>query len=127
MENKKSFVKAMEYGKYLAFTLATLFVIFAQFIGGKYWITISLALFTVAFGFLFATLVIRLVELCDVDKKVKDMGAEVVSQSEFENQNKGQEQKVEVVNLKSEKIWTLVGAIFFGIFSIFTLVVLILL
>lgn len=127
MKNKKAFVKAMENGKYLAFTLATIFVILAQFVGGKYWISLSLALFTVAFGFLFTTFVIRLVELYDVDRKVKKMGAKVVSQSEFESENKNEEQKVEVVNLKSEKIWNLIGSIFFGIFTIFTLIVLILL
>lgn len=127
MEKKKNFVTAMEYGKYLAFVLATIFVIVAQFVGGKHWIMIALALYSVAFGFLFATLVIHLVELYDADKQVKNMNAEIVKESDKEQEIKSDEEKkeqFEVVNLKKEKVWTMIGSIFFGIFTIFTLVVL---
>ncbi len=127
MEKKKNFIKAMEYGKYLAFVLATIFVIVAQFVGGKHWIMIALALYSVAFGFLFATLVIHLVELYDADKQVKNMNAEIVLEHDTEHENRPEDEnksEFEVVNLKKEKVWTMIGSIFFGIFTIFTLVVL---
>lgn len=132
MDKKKTFVKCMDYGKYLAFTLATIFVIVSQFVGGRTWVVLSLALYTVAFGFLFATLVIRAVELFNAGYEAKDISAEVVSASDVKSETviskdgKLEGEEVEVVNLKSEKVWTLLGAIFFGLFTVFTLVVLIL-
>lgn len=125
MEKKKLFVKSMEYGKYLAFTLATIFVIVSQFVGGRVWVTLSLALYTVAFGFLFATLVIRAVELFNAGYEAKDLSAEVISKADAEVVKENHGEEVEVVNLKAEKIWTVIGSIFFGLFTIFTLVVLI--
>lgn len=127
MEKKKLFVKSMEYGKYLAFTLATIFVIVSQFVGGRIWVTLALALYTVAFGFLFATLVIHAVELFNAGYEAKDLSAEVVKKSEAENEELVETEKedVEVVNLKAEKVWTVIGSIFFGLFTIFTLAVLI--
>ena len=127
MEKKKLFVKSMEYGKYLAFTLATIFVIVSQFVGGRIWVTLALALYTVAFGFLFATLVIRAVELFNADYEAKDLSAEVVKKSEAESEELVETEKedVEAVNLKAEKVWTVIGSIFFGLFTIFTLAVLI--
>lgn len=127
MEKKKLFVKSMEYGKYLAFTLATIFVIVSQFVGGRIWVTLALALYTVAFGFLFATLVIHAVELFNAGYEAKDLSVEVVKKSEAENEELVETEKedVEVVNLKAEKVWTVIGSIFFGLFTIFTLAVLI--
>lgn len=127
MEKKKLFVKSMEYGKYLAFTLATIFVIVSQFVGGRIWVTLALALYTVAFGFLFATLVIHAVELFNAGYEAKDLSAEVVKKSEAENEElvETEKENVEVVNLKAEKVWTVIGSIFFGLFTIFTLAVLI--
>ena len=127
MEKKKLFVKSMEYGKYLAFTLATIFVIVSQFVGGRIWVTLALALYTVAFGFLFATLVIHAVELFNAGYEAKDLSAEVVKKSEAESEGLVETEKedVEVVNLKAEKVWTVIGSIFFGLFTIFTLAVLI--
>lgn len=127
MEKKKLFVKSMEYGKYLAFTLATIFVIVSQFVGGRIWVTLALALYTVAFGFLFATLVIRAVELFNAGYEAKDLSAEVVKKSEAESEELVETEKedVEVVNLNAEKVWTVIGSIFFGLFTIFTLAVLI--
>lgn len=127
MEKKKLFVKSMEYGKYLAFMLATIFVIVSQFVGGRIWVTLALALYTVAFGFLFASLVIRAVELFNAGYEAKDLSAEVVKKSETESEEliETEKENVEVVNLKAEKVWTVIGSIFFGLFTIFTLVVLI--
>lgn len=127
MEKKKLFVKSMEYGKYLAFTLATIFVIVSQFVGGRIWVTLALALYTVAFGFLFATFVIHAVELFNAGYEAKDLSAEVVKKSEAESEELVETEKedVEVVNLKAEKVWTVIGSIFFGLFTIFTLAVLI--
>ncbi len=127
MEKKKLFVKSMEYGKYLAFTLATIFVIVSQFVGGRIWVTLALALYTVAFGFLFATLVIHAVELFNAGYEAKDLSAEVVKKSEAESEEliETEKEDVEVVNLKAEKVWTVIGSIFFGLFTIFTLAVLI--
>ena len=127
MEKKKLFVKSMEYGKYLAFMLATIFVIVSQFVGGRIWVTLALALYTVAFGFLFASLVIRAVELFNAGYEAKDLSAEVVKKSEAESEEliETEKENVEVVNLKAEKVWTVIGSIFFGLFIIFTLVVLI--
>lgn len=127
MKKKKLFVKSMEYGKYLAFTLATIFVIVSQFVGGRIWVTLALALYTVAFGFLFATLVIHAVELFNAGYEAKDLSAEVVKKSEAESEELVETEKedVEVVNLKAEKVWTVIGSIFFGLFTIFTLAVLI--
>lgn len=123
MEKKKLFVKSMEYGKYLAFTLATIFVIVSQFVGGRIWVTLALALYTVAFGFLFATLVIHAVELFNAGYEAKDLSAEVVKKSEAESEELVETEKedVEVVNLKAEKVWTVIGSIFFGLFTDFTL------
>lgn len=129
MDKKKAFVKCMEYGKYLAFTLATIFVIVSQFVGGRLWIVLALALYTVAFGFLFATLVIRAVELFNAGYEAKDISADVATPDDVEsqtiiaNEGKLEGEEVEVVNLKSEKVWTIIGAIFFGLFTVFTLVV----
>lgn len=127
MEKKKLFVKSMEYGKYLAFMLATIFVIVSQFVGGRIWVTLALALYTVAFGFLFASLVIRAVELFNAGYEAKDLSAEVVKKSETESEEliETEKENVEVVNLKAEKVWTVIGSIFFGLFTIFTLAVLI--
>lgn len=127
MKNKKEFVKCFEYGKYLAFTLATIFVIISQFKGGSIWITLALSLYTVAFGFLFATLVIRLVELYGAENTAKSMDAEIAKPQEF-SETEPQEDggHIEVVNCKAEKAKAYVGAIFFGLFTIFTFIVLIL-
>lgn len=129
---KKNFIKCMEYGKYLAFVLATIFVVISQFVGGKVWITLALALYTVAYGFMFATLVIHAVEIFNAGYQAKDMSAVVATPSEEktetvtieEGELKGK--KVELINLKSEKFWTIAGSIFFGLFTLFTFVVLVL-
>lgn len=124
MKDKKTFIKTMEYGKYLAFALATIFVIVSQFVGGRVWVMLSLSLYTVAFGFLFATFVIRLVELFNAGYTANDLNAEVLNPGNKDAMVA--QESVEVVNLKSEKAWNLIGAIFFGLFAIFTFVVLIL-
>ena len=119
--------------KYIAFVLATICVFVFQFVAHPICITLALAFYVVAFGLMTASLVVRCVELYSAEKVVKEENAIVVGQTEVENNkeilNEAENsigEEVEVVNLKAEKFWSVFGASFFGLFTIFTFIVLIL-
>ncbi len=132
MDKKKDFIKAINYAKYLAFILGTICVFIFQFVGKPICITLALAFYVVAFGLMFASIVIHCVEIYSADKLIKEGnlvavepktdGDKVVIAEEGELKG----ESVEVVNLKSEKAWSVIGAIFFGLFTIFTFIVLVL-
>lgn len=129
---KKEFVISINYAKYVAFVLATICVLIFQFTANSFSINIALSLYVVAFGLMCASLIFHAQEVYDAIKLMKKQN---LKQGQIDNNEgtmvvetpseiKGEE--VEPVNLKSEMVWSVVGSIFFGVFSIFTFVVLIL-
>lgn len=127
---KKEFVVAVNYAKYLAFVLATACVLVCQFTGNLFWVSMSLNLYVVAFGLMFFSMVIHANEVFTADRIIKennlkegtiepDENGEIIINTPGELQGK----EVEKVNLKAEKFWSVAGAIFFGVFTLFTLVV----
>ncbi len=131
MDKKKEIIKAINYAKYLAFILATICVMVFQFTANPICVTFALALYVVAFGLMFASLVVHCTEIYAIDRAVKEQKAVIADVSSKdgmtiapEGELKGQE--VEVVNLKKEKVWSVIGATFFAIFTLFTFIVLIL-
>ena len=133
MDSKREWIIAVNYGKYLAFILATILVIISKFIGGQTIVKLALACYVSAFCLAFISLVIHANEVYKADREAKKDNAEIVKPEQFENgvvdidQGELKGKKVEVVSLKKEQFWTIVGAISSGIFAIFTFVVLILL
>lgn len=129
MEKKKEIIACINWAKYLGFVGATVCVLVFQFISEPICITIALALYVVAFGLMFASKVIETVELFNADKIVKTQNAdaEVEKNVEKELEEGGiNGQSVEVVHLKKEKVLSIISAVFLGLFTIFTFVVLIL-
>lgn len=133
MEKRKDFIKAINYAKYIAFIAATICVFVFQFVAEPICITLALAFYVVAFGLMFTGLVIHCIEVYDADKLIKETKADLIEPHEADQEEalinateKKMGDEVEVVNLKSEKIWSVIGAIFFGAFTIFTFIVLIL-
>ena len=132
MNLKKNLVLSMFYGKYIAFILATIFVVVSQIVGEAIWVVLALSLYTVGFAFMFISLVVHAVEIYDADKVVKEDNLKVLDADEATvesvaiNGENVKSKDVEVVSLKKEKIWTVVGSIFFGIFTAFTFAVLLL-
>lgn len=132
MEKKKEFVTIINYAKYVAFVLSTIFVMVFQFTGTYLLINIALALYVVAFGLMFTSLVIHCVEIYKADRIAKSDKAKIISPSDtidgvvVAKSGELNGEQVEVVNLTKEKIMSVIGAIFFGGFTIFTFVVLIL-
>ena len=133
MEKKKDFIIAINFAKYLAFVLATVCVFVFQFLAAPICITLALSFYVVAFGLMFTGLVIHSVEVFTADKIVKNTNADLIEpraveeeQAVIEETEKKMGDDVEVVNLKAEKFWSILGAIFFGVFTVFTFLVLIL-
>lgn len=130
---KKDFVIAVNYAKYFAFVLATVCVLIFQITGKAFSITLALSLYVVAFGLMCASQILHAAEVFDAYKTIKKQhlaqtkaltnedGTIVVSSP---SEIKGEE--VEPVNLKYEMILSVIGSIFFGLFAIFTFVVLVL-
>jgi len=122
----------MDYGKYLALTLATIFVIVGQFAAARIWIVLALSLYVVAGAFMFATSTVHAVEIYAADGSIKSEHLEAASAEEVktrELKKSGEEigeKQVEVVDVKAEKGWSVASSIFYGLFTIFALVVLIL-
>jgi len=130
---KKDFVVAINYAKYFAFVLATACVLIFQITASALTITLALSLYVVAFGLMCASLIFHAEEVFDAYKLIKKQKLENVKANVNEegtmvvsspSEIKGEE--VEPVNLKSEMVWSVIGSIFFGLFSIFTFVVLVL-
>ena len=133
MEKKRDFIRAINYAKYIAFIAATICVFVFQFVAAPICITLALAFYVVAFGLMFTGLVMHCVEIYAADKIVKESNADLIEPHEVEEEKeiideteKKMGEDVEVVNLKSEKVWSVIGAIFFGVFTLFTFIVLIL-
>lgn len=124
MEKKKEYVMILEWAKYVAFIFATVCVFVFQFIAEPICITLALSLYVVAFGLMFATSVIHCVEIYNADKEVKKDHAIVIDNGDVIRDNAGED--MEVVNIKAEKVWSVLGAVFFGLFTLFTFVVLVL-
>ena len=125
---KKDFIQAINYAKYVAFVLATICVFIFQMTAQPAWVTVGLSLYVVAFGLMFASMVMHAVEVFEASKAAKKENAIVVEPSVEINEQleKDSNGEVEVVDLKSEKIWAIVGSVFFGVFTVFTFVVLVL-
>jgi len=130
---KRDFILIINYSKYLAFVLATICVLVCQFSGNMFWISLALSLYVVAFGLLFASTVVHATEVFDADRNVKKQHLKQVDITPNENgetivnvpsEIRGEE--VEKVSLKSEKVWSVIGSIFFGAFTVFTFIVLVL-
>jgi len=129
---KKEWVIAMNYAKYLAFILATVCVLIFQFTAYSIWITMALSFYVVAFGLMFGSMVIHCVEIYNADKIVRKNHLTTLEPElspdgtivPLDGEYKGKE--VEVVSLKSEKVWSVLGAIFFALFTVFTFAVLVL-
>lgn len=130
---RKDITLAINYAKYLAFVLATVCVLIFQFTANAFCINLALSLYVVAFGLMSASLVMHAEEVFEADKMIKKQKLEKASVETNENgimvvetpsELKGEE--VEPVNLKAEKAWSVIGSIFFGLFTIFTFIVLVL-
>jgi len=129
--NKKDFITAVNYAKYLAFILATVAVLVFQFLGESICITLALSLYVVAFGLMFATSVVQCVEIYNADKMVKqnhlkELNPQINEEGTITINSDGKKEEVEVVKLKKEKALSVLTAIFFGVFTLFTFAVLIL-
>ena len=130
---RKDFVVAVNYAKYVAFVFATVCVLVFQFTANSFFINIALSLYVVAFGLMFASMVVHAKEVCEAFNTIKKQN---LKQSEAQTNQDGtmvvetpselKGEEVEPVNLKSEMVWSIVGAIFFGLFAIFTFIVLVL-
>ena len=133
MDKKKEWIAAVNYGKYFAFILATVFVILSRFFGNDFWIKLALVTYVAAFGLTFTALLIHACEIYNAGKEAKKARAEVAKPEDFEQGTVVVEQgelkgtTAEVVSLKKEQAWTIIGAVFSGLFTIFTFVVLVLL
>ena len=130
---RKDIISAMNYAKYVAFVLATVCVLIFQFTAISFCITLALSLYVVAFGLMCASLIVNASEMFNANKfikkqKLEEAKAEVNEKGTMTvsspSELKGEE--VEPVNIKSEMAWSIIGAIFFGLFAIFTFVVLVL-
>lgn len=130
---RKDFIVSINYAKYLAFVAATVCVLIFQFTANSFCINLALSLYVVAFGLMCASLIIHADEVFDARKMIKQQNMkekalnaneEGVAIVDAPSEIKGE--KVEQVNLKSEMVWSIVGAIFFGLFAIFTFIVLVL-
>lgn len=120
---KKELITILNYAKYAMFVAATVCILVFQFIAEPICITVALSLYVVAFGLMFASSLIHCIEIYQADGYVKKTSAKVQNVEDSTIETK---ENVEEVNLKSEKVWSVLGSIFFALFTIFTLVVLIL-
>ena len=130
---RKDFIVAINYSKYLAFVLATVCVLLFQFLAIAFCITLALSLYVVAFGLMTASQVLHAKELFEANTVIKqkkltevkpivnEEGTLVVNGA---SELKGEE--VEPVNIKNEMVWSVAGSIFFGLFTVFTFIVLVL-
>ena len=132
MDKKKEWIAAINYGKYFAFVLSTIFVILFQFKGDMILLKLTLVSYVTAFGLVFTSLVIHACEVYSASRAIKAENANIVTPNEFDKgvvevqQGELKGEKAEVVSLKSEKVWTVIGAVASGLFMLFTFVVLIL-
>ena len=127
MEKRRIVVKIINIAKYIAFMLATVGVFIFQLVQEPIVIMVALSIYFQAFALMFASSVIHCVEVYTASKRVKNAVVDIsVNEVVVPNNGELKGQEVEVVNLKSEMVWSVIGAIFFGLFTIFTLVVLIL-
>lgn len=122
--SKKDIILSLNIAKYVSFIAATICVMIFQIVSRSICITLALALYVVAFALMFTTLVIRCVEIFRADETIKEQNGVVVENAESVTLKDGQQ--AEVVKVGREKFWSIVGAIFFGLFTIFTFVVLVL-
>lgn len=128
---RKDFVMVINYAKYLAFVLATICVLIFQFTANSFCINLALSLYVVAFGLMCISMCVYAKEVSYLYKEAKK---KTIKQNSLETQegvdneikpeNKAGE--AEQSNLKLELIISIVGSIFFGLFAIFTFIVLVL-
>ena len=130
---RKDFIDAIKYAKYLAFTFATAFVLIFQFTAKVWCISFALSLYVVSFALMSVSMIMHAVEVFEAARaikkeKMKVFNPEVSGEGtvivDVPSELKGEE--VEPVKLNIEKIWSIIGAIFFGLFAIFTFIVLVL-
>ncbi len=122
--NKKDLLLAFNIAKYVAFIGATICVMIFQFLSSPVCITLALSLYIVAFALMTTTMIVRCVEIFKADDVLKDKNTTLDQKTEDVTLKDGQ--KAEVVKVGREKFWSIVGAIFFGLFTVFTFVVLVL-
>lgn len=120
---KKELIKILNYAKYAMFIAATICILVFQFIAEPVCITVALSLYVVAFGLMFASSLMHCLEIYKADNYIKRNHAKIEN---IEDSSFVSKQDVEEVNLKSEKVWSIIASVFFACFTIFTLVVLIL-
>ena len=130
---KKDFIDAINYAKYVAFILATICVLVFKFTASSLCISFALSLYIVAFALMCTSMILHSVEVFKEDRLIKHKnkmiadievnkeGSMAISELGELNGN-----VVEPTKLKSEKFWSIVGAVFFGVFAIFTFIVMIL-
>lgn len=116
--------KILDIAKYIVFCLATITVFVYRFIPENVIITIALSIYVFAFALMFVASIVRCVEIFRAAKLARNSNTQEEVVVAGNGELKGQ--KVEVVNLTSEKVFAILGAIFFAIFTIFTLCVVIL-
>lgn len=112
----KKIVNSLNIVEYVAFVLATIFVVVFQFTALPIFVVLALSIYTVAFLIVFAIAVIQCKEYFDKTRGVK------IEKSKEKETKDGDE----IVDIKHEKAWAIIKAVASGLFAIFTLVVLIL-
>lgn len=126
---KKEIIACIDWAKYVALICATICVLIFQFVSSSICITLALAFYVVGFSLMCASMIIHTVELFKASDIVKEEHANAtLNKSEEARLEEGglEGQKVEVVHTKNEKVWGIIGSVFFGLFAIFTFVVLVL-
>ena len=109
-----SLINLLNIMAYVAFGLATIFVLVFQFTGLPIFVTLALVVYTVGFLIIFSEAVIKCKEIFE---KTRGVIVKVPEKTDDDH---------EVVNVKSEKTWAVVKAVASGLFAIFTFVVLLL-
>lgn len=99
----------LSWSKYIAFFIATLFVVFFQIWGHAVFVVISLALYTAAFS---------IITLAEIENFIYISNTKIEGETQEEIEKKTKE-------LKDKKIFSISKFVLSGVFALFTLVVLI--
>ena len=129
MDKKRDIIKIVDYSKYVAFIAATICVFIFQFIAVEMCITLALSFYVVAFGLMSFSSIMHASELFNASKQGSIVTTMQIKDEDIEEDldiKKVTKEDIEFVNSKAEKVWAIVGSIFYGIFTIFSFVVLVL-
>lgn len=110
----KKFYEVLNAIEYIAFIVATVFVLVFQFTGAPVFVTVALGIYVFGFGVI---CLIGILQTVEIFKAAKETNKVVAKNSDGDNQQ---------VNIGYEKTMKIIKTIIAGLFTIFTLIVLIL-